>query len=197
MIRRDFCKASLGMAGLALTGRVALAGTGAQAAPGAPAPVAPAAPGLTRYVSEFIVNTRYEDLPPEVLELARKSILDGFGLALAGSVSEHRHAVLEYLHELGSNGQASVVGTDRKSAARFAAFANGVWIHASVSVRRVSGAVSLVFQDDGIGLPDGFDAAKCTSMGLKLAASLAHQLGGTVIFSSERGCRAEALLTRH
>lgn len=130
MIRRDFCKASLGMAGLALTGRVALAGTGAQAAPGAPAPVAPAAPGLTRYVSEFIVNTRYEDLPPEVLELARKSILDGFGLALAGSVSEHRHAVLEYLHELGSNGQASVVGTDRKSAARFAAFANGVWIHA-------------------------------------------------------------------
>lgn len=74
---------------------------------GTPATAAP--PGLTQYVSEFIVNTKDEELPAEVLEFAKKSILDGFGLALAGSVSEHRHAVLEYLKELGSSGQASVI----------------------------------------------------------------------------------------
>jgi len=56
--------------------------------------------------------------------------------------------------------------------------------------------VSLVFQDDGAGLPEGFDAAKCTSMGLKLAASLAHQMGGKLSFTSDHGCRVEALLAR-
>jgi 2-methylcitrate dehydratase PrpD len=130
MIRREFCKASLGMAGLALTSRVALAGTSGQDAPAAAAPSAAGAPGLTHLVSEFVVNAKYADLPPEVLDLAKKSILDGFGLALAGSVSEHRHAVLAYVEAIGSSGQASVLGTGMKSAARFAAFANGVWIHA-------------------------------------------------------------------
>jgi 2-methylcitrate dehydratase PrpD len=122
MIRRDFCKTSLAVAGLALPGLPALA---------AQDPVkGPAKAGLTRYLSEFVVKTRFEDLPPEVLELARKSILDGFGLALAGSVSEHRHAVTEYVKALGASGKASVIGTGLASAPRFAAFANGVWIHA-------------------------------------------------------------------
>jgi len=122
MIRREFCKASLGIAGLALANRTVFAGATTQAT---------AKPtGLTQYVAEFVVQAKYADLPPEVLELSKKSILDGFGLALAGSVSEHRHAVLAYLEALGSNGQASVIGTGLKSAPRFTAFANGVWIHA-------------------------------------------------------------------
>jgi hypothetical protein len=33
-------------------------------------------------------------------------------------------------------------------------------------------------------------------MGLKLAASLAHQLGGSLRFSSQNGCRVETNLTR-
>lgn len=66
----------------------------------------------------------------------------------------------------------------------------------TISVHRMDGAVCVACQDDGVGLPKGFDAAKCTSMGLKLAASLAHQLGGCLTFTSERGCRVEADLTR-
>ena len=131
MIRRDFCKASLAIAGLSLSNGGAMGEAQAQEAakPAASVPKA-GAPGLTKYVCEFIVNTKYEDIPPEVLELGKKSILDGFGLALAGSVSEHRHAVLEYVKSLGSNGKASVIGTSLKSAPRFTSFANGVWIHA-------------------------------------------------------------------
>ena len=92
------------MAGLSLSNGGAKGEAQAQdaAKPAATVPKA-GAPGLTRYVCEFIVNTRYEDIPPEVLELGKKSILDGFGLALAGSVSEHRHAVLEYVKPLGSS----------------------------------------------------------------------------------------------
>ena len=126
MKRREFCQTSLGVAGLALAGKAAFAG--ASQAPAQPKPAV--VKGLTQYVCDFVVNTRYEEIPQDVLELAKKSILDGFGLALAGSVSEHRHAVLEYLKALGSDGKASVIGTGLKSAPRFTAFANGVWIHA-------------------------------------------------------------------
>ncbi len=62
----------------------------------------------------------------------------------------------------------------------------------TVSARILGEMVRLVVQDDGVGLPDDFDAAKSTSMGLKLAASLAHQLGGRLEFSSSNGCRVQA-----
>jgi PAS domain S-box-containing protein len=65
-----------------------------------------------------------------------------------------------------------------------------------VSVRRIPGAVRMVVKDNGVGLPAGFDAANCTSMGLKLATSLAHQLGGRLKFTSCDGCQVQADLTR-
>jgi hypothetical protein len=51
-------------------------------------------------------------------------------------------------------------------------------------------------EDNGVGLSKDFNAARATSMGLKLAASLAHQLGGTLEFSSENGCHIQADFTR-
>ena len=65
-----------------------------------------------------------------------------------------------------------------------------------VSIGRHRGVVRLVVRDDGVGLSSGFDSATFSSMGLKLAASLAHQLGGELRFSSENGCCVESDLTR-
>src|SRR5712691_1217306 len=119
MNRRDLFKNSLVMSALALgRGRV-------YASPG-PAAEFPKAPGLTKYVSEFIVNTKYGDIPAGVLELGRKSILDGFGLALAGSASVMAPLVHQYLQGLGVSGKAAIIGSGMKAPARFAAFANGV-----------------------------------------------------------------------
>ena len=56
---------------------------------------------VTDYVARFIVNTRYEDIPSDVIELARKSILDGLGLALCGSVARTGEIVREYIKSLG------------------------------------------------------------------------------------------------
>jgi PAS domain S-box-containing protein len=66
----------------------------------------------------------------------------------------------------------------------------------TISVHRVDGAVRMVIADDGVGLPEHFDMNACPSMGLKLAASLSHQLGGSLRFSSQNGCRVEMNLTR-
>ena len=59
----------------------------------------PNVPGLTKYVSEFIVHTKYQDIPEAVLALGRKSILDGFGLALAGSVSPMGPLIRQYVEK--------------------------------------------------------------------------------------------------
>lgn len=87
--------------------------------------------GLTRYVAGFVAAAKPEDLPAEVIALGKKSILDGLGLALSGSVAHSGKIVLLHLDELGlREGPATVIGMGRKIAPRFAAFANGVGIHA-------------------------------------------------------------------
>jgi PAS domain S-box-containing protein len=65
-----------------------------------------------------------------------------------------------------------------------------------VSVKRNPEAVRLTIQDNGRGLPADFDLENSSSMGIKLAISLAKRLGGELKFSSENGCIAEADLTR-
>ncbi len=66
----------------------------------------------------------------------------------------------------------------------------------AISIQRVAEAVRLVCRDDGVGLPANFDPAASRSMGLKLAESLARQLGGTLHFTTDNGCRIEAELQR-
>jgi two-component sensor histidine kinase len=66
----------------------------------------------------------------------------------------------------------------------------------TVSIHRIQGAVRMIVKDDGIGLPEHFDAGACNSMGLKLTASLAHQLGGSLRFTSDKGCQVRGDLTR-
>ncbi len=43
--------------------------------------------GLTQEVASFVATTRYRDIPHEVIQLARGFILDGLGVALAGSAA--------------------------------------------------------------------------------------------------------------
>ncbi len=124
MKRRDFCTGSILAAGSALGGSKA---SGKENS----ASEFPQAPGLTRYVSEFIANIRYEDIPQDVIALGKKSILDGLGLALAGSVSTLAPLLKKYIESLGPcAGSSSIIGTPLKVAPRFAAFANGNFIHA-------------------------------------------------------------------
>jgi 2-methylcitrate dehydratase PrpD len=138
MKRRDLFNHSLAAAALAGLSAVAPRARRADAAPGSapgpapsPAPEFPKAPGLTKAVAEFIVGTKYQDIPADVIELGKKSILDGFGLALAGSVSAMGPLVRQYVQSLGSApARASIIGTGTKCHPRFAALANGVSIHA-------------------------------------------------------------------
>ena len=87
--------------------------------------------GLTVDVADFIRATRIDDLPEAVIENGKKSILDGLGLALSGSVAKSGEYVQRHLSGLNLGpGPATVIGSNMKVAPRFAAFANGVGVHA-------------------------------------------------------------------
>src|SRR6202043_3856698 len=56
---------------------------------------------LTNYVSEFGVSLKLTDIPAESLELGKKSIRDGLGLALSGSKAETWGLIQEYVKSFG------------------------------------------------------------------------------------------------
>jgi len=127
MKRRDFIKTSASAGAiLGALGRPTLATAQSSHSP---APF-PQVPGLTKYVADFIVNTRYSDIPADVVELGKKSILDGLGLALSGSKARTSDLLAVYVKpfEVAKDG-ATVIGTSVKLPVRFAALANGVAIH--------------------------------------------------------------------
>lgn len=121
--RRRFLRA----AGAAGTAAPALLAQGSSSAKEAPFPQVA---GLTREMAEFMVGMTYQDIPAEVIELGKKSILDSIGLALCGSVARQAELGRKYLNSLGLNaGHATVIGTSLRMPVRFAAFLNGMGIH--------------------------------------------------------------------
>jgi 2-methylcitrate dehydratase PrpD len=91
----------------------------------------PKPPGLTAYVGRFVATTTYEQIPEEVIELGKKSILDGLGLALAGSRAETGSISRKYIQQMGvCNGKATIIGSAQRTSPRFAALVNGISIHA-------------------------------------------------------------------
>jgi 2-methylcitrate dehydratase PrpD len=86
----------------------------------------------TDLVAGFVVGAKSSAIPKDVAHLGKRSVLDGIGLALAGASSECGHIAHKYLEGLGvANGNGcTVIGTHLRVPARFAAFANGLAIHA-------------------------------------------------------------------
>jgi 2-methylcitrate dehydratase PrpD len=124
MLRRDFGKASMGLVASsalpAFAKRAEFSGRDF-----------PKTSGLTAYVGRFVTTTTYEQIPQEVVELGKKSILDGLGLALAGSRAETGFISRKYVQQLGvCNGKATIIGSTQKTSPRFAALVNGISIHA-------------------------------------------------------------------
>jgi 2-methylcitrate dehydratase PrpD len=87
---------------------------------------------LTAEVARFVTRTQPARILRNVMHLGKRSLLDGLGLALAGNAAESGHVVRNYLKTLGVPlyRGATVIGTAIKVPARFAAFANGIAIHA-------------------------------------------------------------------
>jgi 2-methylcitrate dehydratase PrpD len=73
----------------------------------------------------FVLRTRYEDLPEDVTNEVKRLLLDSIGCAVGGTVVQPGKIVVEMAERLGGPKDSSILGTSAKVSAVNAAFANG------------------------------------------------------------------------
>ena len=82
-------------------------------------------------LAKNVVNISYDDIPEEVVESTKKSILDTLGVLVAGSGLEPScRRVVELVKGAGGREESSILVFGDKVPAQMAAFANGAMVHA-------------------------------------------------------------------
>lgn len=82
----------------------------------------------TRELAQFVHDTRYDDLPREVVEACRVYLLDNLASALVGARTPWAKMVQSLAEESGSPGNCSMLGTQKSVSMPYAALANGTAI---------------------------------------------------------------------
>ncbi len=77
-------------------------------------------------VREWIVSLTATEIPPEAQHQLRRCILDGIGVALAGSVSASARIAADFAASIGRPGPATMLATGQQLAVPPAIFANAV-----------------------------------------------------------------------
>ena len=86
--------------------------------------------GATATVAQWIVDTTYEDLPPDAIRVANESCFDLLGVILAGSAQPLGDIIRDYAGELGGTPEATVLASGERTSALNAALVNGTMGHA-------------------------------------------------------------------
>ena len=85
---------------------------------------------VTERLCELIVSIGFDDLPAAVVDQARRLVLDGIAVALAGTVREQAPGILAaHVRELGGQGAATIMGFGFKAPPTSAAYVNGASMH--------------------------------------------------------------------
>ena len=86
---------------------------------------------LTKVIAENIVKIRYCDLPDNVIEASKKSILDSIAVTLpATTLDKSCIALYDLVMEAGGKEESTIIGFGGKSTCWMAAFINGCLVHA-------------------------------------------------------------------
>src|ERR1700744_5162646 len=130
-------------------------------------------------IARFALTLKLEDVPPDVLALAKEHFLDVVGIALASSKFDVGRAALKGAQALGRGDEANAIGSGTPLPAASAALVNGVLAHA------------LDFDDTHIG---AIYHASAQAMAAVLAAGQANRSTGEEVLLAfvaalEIGCR--------
>ena len=80
----------------------------------------------TYALARHAVTLPYEALPPAVVELTKRCILDTLGVIIgASSLTPEARIVVDYVRELGGKKESTILGFGGRAPAPWAAFANG------------------------------------------------------------------------
>ena len=86
--------------------------------------------GATRELSDFVARSEIEGFPEDVIEMAKKCLLDWIGVTLGGAREPSARAVLDLVKEAGGEKQATLLATGMKTNILNAALVNGTMAHA-------------------------------------------------------------------
>ena len=86
--------------------------------------------GLTQEFGRFLANLSYEDLPVEVIEMAKSRIMDALSVSYNGKNLPHCKVALRSIR--GSKGACTILGERTKAATADAAFVNAVIGHSTL-----------------------------------------------------------------
>jgi 2-methylcitrate dehydratase PrpD len=87
--------------------------------------------GITPEIVDFICKTSHQGIPPEVIQIGKRCLIDGFGVILAGSTEWCSQIIREFIDQAETSSQATTLGRgSRKTTVSMAALANGTSGHA-------------------------------------------------------------------
>jgi 2-methylcitrate dehydratase len=85
-------------------------------------------PTVAEDIARWVVELRYEELPPEVIARAKRVLMDTIGCALGAIGAQPVRAAQQVVALQGGNPQATILGLGRKASCDQAAFLNGMAI---------------------------------------------------------------------
>jgi len=85
--------------------------------------------GITQGVAEFALRGSIADIPDDVVKISKEMMLNGVGVGIAGSTAQASVTVLDYVAGLGGTDDCTILASDQRSTAEFAALANGTMVH--------------------------------------------------------------------
>jgi len=86
---------------------------------------------ITGQLARYMAAARDKELPPAILAACKQRVLDTFAAMISGCRQQPGLLALDYVRGLGGTVQASVIGSDFRTTAINAAFANGMFAHAA------------------------------------------------------------------
>ncbi|NLL46520.1 MAG: MmgE/PrpD family protein [Clostridiales bacterium] len=87
---------------------------------------------LSHSLAQFVANTSYEDIPSDVIDIQKKSVMDAIAITLgASTLGDGCKQMIKIAQELAAEGrgEAAVIGFDKRLPAVWAAFANAAMAH--------------------------------------------------------------------
>jgi len=84
---------------------------------------------VTEAISKFIVETSFDHLPPQVLAMAKRSLLDWIAVTLGAATEPAAKILIDFIEEIDGKKQASILGHGLKTTMLNAALVNGATSH--------------------------------------------------------------------
>lgn len=87
-------------------------------------------PTLYQHIANFIHETRFEDLPPSLINVVKSALIDFVGVSIAGATQNSVASAMAYAKYSSSKEEATIFGHAKKTSVEFAAMINAISGHA-------------------------------------------------------------------